>query len=450
MAPVSGETGITGQAQVAMDSVSHSPARYARYAALGLPLAFASLPLYVHVPKLYSTVTPLSLAAIGIILLAVRSMDMIVDPLIGSLSDRAQARRGTIMAAALPVLALGYAALFYPPAFASGLSAGLWLTASLIVTYAGFSILMINYYAMGVGLAHAPHEHTRVALWREAAMLIGVLTASVLPSALMGALGLKAAYGVLAVILAVLLVLAAFVTLAMKGLRPPPPPQSRFLPFAILKYRRIRWILFVVLVNALPLAITSTLFLFFVEDVIGTPDQSGVMLGFYFLSAVAGMPLWSRLSARIGKINTLLFSMFASICCFIWAALLGRGDANAFYAVCFLSGMTLGADTVLLPAIFSEELDVAKAELGAGFGWWNFLNKAALALAAGIALPSLALGGYHPGIANSHQALMILSAAYAVLPCGCKVAAAAALYFSPLARNSVSQPAAATAPGGGA
>jgi Na+/melibiose symporter-like transporter len=129
--------------------------------------------------------------------------------------------------------------------------------------------------------------------------------------------------------------------------------------------------------------------------------------------------------------------------------LLGRGDANAFYVVCFLSGMTLGADTVLLPSIFSEELDAAEAELGSGFGWWNFLNKAALALAAGFALPSLALGGYHPGIANSHQALMTLSAAYALLPCGCKVAAAAALYFSPLARPGEKHFAAAAAPQGG-
>jgi glycoside/pentoside/hexuronide:cation symporter, GPH family len=159
------------------------------------------------------------------------------------------------------------------------------------------------------------------------------------------------------------------------------------------------------------------------------------MLGLYFLSAVLGMPLWSRLSIFIGKVGTLFFSMLVSICFFIWAALLGRGDVHAFYIICFLSGMTLGADTVLLPSIFSEELDAAQAELGSGFGWWNFLNKAALALAAGVALPLLAAGGYRPGPANTSHALALLSASYALLPCGCKVAAAAVLYFSPLAQS---------------
>lgn len=408
---------------------------FARYAALGLPLAFASLPLYVHVPKLYSTVTPLGLAAIGTILLAVRSLDMVIDPFIGSFSDTLQSRRQLVMAIAVPILALGYFALFYPLVFEGHLSAAVWLTGSLVVTYAGFSVLMINYYAMGVGLAHSPNGHTRVALWREAAMLVGVLAASILPSVLMGTLTPRTAYGVFAVILSILLIFSAFVTLPMRVVLTG-PARTRFLPFALLRNRRICWLLAVVLIDALPLAITSTLFLFFVDDVLGVPDQAGLMLGLYFISAVIGMPLWSHLSTFIGKVGTLFFSMLLSICFFIWAALLGRGDAHSFYVICFLSGMTLGADAVLLPAIFAEELDAAQAQLGSGFGWWNFLNKAALALAAGIALPLLAAGGYRPGAINNSHVLALLSASYALFPCGCKVVAAGMLYFSPLARKS--------------
>ena len=126
---------------------THSALGYARYAALGVRLAFASLPLYIHVPNLYSNLTPLGLAAIGIVLLSVRSLDMVVDPFIGSLSDTLPTRRRLIMAIAMPVLALGYFALFRPPNLVGRVLAAAWLTASLVVTYAGFSILMINYYA---------------------------------------------------------------------------------------------------------------------------------------------------------------------------------------------------------------------------------------------------------------------------------------------------------------
>jgi Na+/melibiose symporter-like transporter len=404
---------------------------FAQYSALGVPLAFASLPLYVHVPSFYSTVSPLNLATIGIILLAVRGLDMVSDPLIGAISDAFQERRRTIMGLAVPVLGLGYFALFFPPGLSEGGPAAVWLSASLIVTYAGFSILMINYYAMGIGLANSSHEHTSVALWREGAMLIGVLAASILPSSLMGILTVKISYGVLAVMLPILLIVASCITLRVKT-GPARSPESRFVPFQLLQNHRLRWMLFVIFVNALPMAITSTLFIFFVEDILGVPKQAGLMLGLYFFSAVIGMPVWSRLSVLIGKTNTLLISILASIGCFIWAALLGPGDAYAFYAICFLSGTTLGADMVLLPSLFSEELVKARAQLGTGFGWWSFLNKAALALAAGITLPLLTAGGYQPGTANNVHALALLSFTYALLPCGCKLAAAAALYFGPL------------------
>lgn len=44
------------------------------YGALGLPLAFAALPLYVHVPRLYTESIGLPLAAVGGVLLAARAV----------------------------------------------------------------------------------------------------------------------------------------------------------------------------------------------------------------------------------------------------------------------------------------------------------------------------------------------------------------------------------------
>jgi len=70
---------------------------------------------------------------------------------------------------------------------------------------------------------------------------------------------------------------------------------------------------------------------------------------------------------------------------------------------------------------------------GVFFGWWNFATKLNFALAAGVALPLLALAGYSPG-ARTPQALVALTFAYCLLPCGLKLAAAALLYFN-LIRN---------------
>ncbi|WP_043815612.1 MFS transporter, partial [Rubrivivax gelatinosus] len=64
---------------------------------------------------------------------------------------------------------------------------------------------------------------------------------------------------------------------------------------------------------------------------------------------------------------------------------------------------------------------------GAYFGWWNLATKLNLALAAGLALPLLGLAGYAPG-AREPQALAALTAAYCLLPCVLKTAAAALLW----------------------
>jgi GPH family glycoside/pentoside/hexuronide:cation symporter len=66
---------------------------------------------------------------------------------------------------------------------------------------------------------------------------------------------------------------------------------------------------------------------------------------------------------------------------------------------------------------------------GAYFGWWNFATKLNLALAAGLALPLLALAGYSPG-ARDPAALRALVIGYCLLPCVLKICAAATLYFS--------------------
>ena len=86
--------------------------RLLAYGGLGLPLAFAALPLYVHLAPFYSGVISLSL--LGAILLALRFLDAAIDPLIGALFDRFPHPR-TLVAIALPLLGLGWVGVFTLP-----------------------------------------------------------------------------------------------------------------------------------------------------------------------------------------------------------------------------------------------------------------------------------------------------------------------------------------------
>ena len=178
--------------------------------------------------------------------------------------------------------------------------------------------------------------------------------------------------------------------------------------------------------------LASALVLFFIQDRLQAPPaMEPVCLGSYFVAAALSSPLWLVAVKRLGLARAWLVGMLLAIAVFGWATQLAAGQSLAFASVCALSGAALGADLALpgalLAGVIQAEGQSGQAE-GAYFGWWNFATKLNLALAAGLALPLLGLFGYAPG-ARDAAALDALTAAYCVLPCLLKLAAASSVYF---------------------
>ncbi|WP_050417253.1 MFS transporter [Azoarcus sp. CIB] len=391
------------------------------YGVLGLPLAFAALPIYVHAPKLYADGLGLPLAAIGAVLLGVRIVDAVTDPIIGWASDRFVARRAWIVAA-LPLLAAGFIALLGPPAGA-GL---LWLAASLLLVTLGYSLATINYAAWGAELADTPDGRTRVVASREGFALAGVVLAAGLPSVL----GNDPASG-----LAWLGWTFPFILLLGAGL------TLRFAPAVVkveggavslrsamrdaLACRPFARLLVVFAANGIAAAIPAATVLFFVSDVLQAESASGLFLILYFLAGAASMPLWVRCASVFGKHRAWLIAMLLAMAVFAWAATLGAGDLRSFALICVLSGAALGADLALPAAMLADLLARERSagpRAGAWFGWWNLVSKANLAIAAGLALPLLDRLGYAPGTRDP-DALAVLAGVYALLPVALKALA---------------------------
>ncbi len=397
------------------------------YGLLGLPLAFVALPLYVILPNHYAKEFGVPLATLGAVLLGARLFDAFIDPLLGRWSDRLFARSSqavlVVCAIASLLLAVGFGALFFPPTRdPSGLVA--WATATLVFTYAAYSLLSVAHQSWGAMLGGDEAQRSRIVSWREGLGLVGVLMASVLPVAV----GLPVTT---AVFCAVLLV----GWLAWRQSVPPvskaqadSPKTDIWLPWRRPEFRRL---LAVFVFNGIASAIPATLVLFFVQDRLQAPQSmEPAFLGSYFLFAALSIPLWLRAVKAIGLARTWLLGMVLSIVVFIWATQLGTGDVWPFIAVCALSGIALGTDLALPGAMLAGLIDKAgdrgQSE-GAYFGWWNFAIKLNLALAAGLALPLLGLFGYSPG-ARDESALMALTVAYCVLPCILKAVAGLLLY----------------------
>lgn len=400
------------------------------YGALAAPLAFVSLPLYVTLPHYYAAVAGAPLAGLGAVLLATRAFDALLDPALGRLADGLlqRGRRAAWLAAALGslVMALGFVALWHPP---TGNSTQMlcWLAGCLLVSTLAYSAVGILHQTWGTRWGGEAAWRTQVTAWREGATLVGVLSASVLPSLL----GMDATSAVLVAALGVGL-------LGLYCLRDPsrapaerriaaPPALVPPSPWRDAAFRRL---LSVFMLNGVAAAIPATLLPFFVVDRLQAPGLLPLFLLSYFAAAALCLPLWVKAVARWGLAPSWRAGMLASVMAFFSASLLGAGDAWAFAAICLASGLALGADLAvpgaLLTGVIHESGHGGSGD-GRYLGWWTCATKLNLALAAGLCLPLLAAVGYHSG-STDPAGLQALAWAYGGLPCLLKLMALACLW----------------------
>lgn len=385
---------------------------YALFAGL---LASAGLPLYIHAPKFYVDEYGVSLAALGTVLFGLRLLDVLQDPLLGRLADRLRLRRGASVAVAVVAMAAAMVGLF---AVTPPIEPLAWFAVMLTIVFSAFSYLTVCFYAQGVTAAVTLQGkgHLRLARWRESGALLGICAAAVAPLALGGHGGFAIGFALLAV---------AALAVMRREWRAAPVAGAGFVP--VLRDRIARRLLVIAMVNAAPVAVSSTLFLFFVESRLKAPGLEGPFLLLFFLSAAFAAPLWGRAAEHAGARRVLLSGMILSIAAFGAAVTLGPGDTWAFGVICVASGAALGADMTLLPALFARRMARVSPGASEAFGLWSFVSKFTLAFAAVALLPLLESGGFRAGGSNDAEALFLLSLLYGAVPCLLKAVAIALL-----------------------
>jgi len=400
---------------------------YAGYGLLGLPLAMAALPVYVQIPAYYSAQLGLALATTGWVLFLARLVDTFQDPLLGRWIDRLNGKLALWFWSAAVVLGLAFSGLWMP-AVASDKPAylALWLAAMLIAAYTAHSMINIAYLTWGarIDAGNSDHGLLGAAAWREGAGLFGVILASVIPGWIMsrGPATMNNDLGIYSIAFATLLLLSVFVLLryAPAWQRTPDTPSLpgwRETWNAVSQHRGFRQLLPPYFLNAVSVAIPSTLALFFINDRLQAPGHAGAFLASYFIAAAIGLPLWVRAAKKFGVLRAWRWGMALAILAFCSAATLGSGDIAAYFAVCVAAGLALGADLALPPVLLAKTIR-EDASPAVYFGVWTLLGKLALAL-SGLALPALAAMHYQPGTPGSAA----LAWMYAGVPCAFKLAA---------------------------
>ncbi|MFG6498802.1 MFS transporter [Sulfitobacter sp. 1A13191] len=397
-------------------------ARLAAYALFAALLAAAGLPIYIHAPKFYVDEYGVSLTALGSVLFGLRLLDVVQDPALGWLAQALRHKRGLAVTVAGAVMALAMLGLFAVPA---PMAPVLWFALMLTLVFSAFSFLTICFYAQGVAKADSlpGAGHLTLARWRETGALLGVCLASVAP--LLLGMALDRPFAGFAVGFAVL---ALWAVVAMRK-----EWRATGLPGAggfgtVLRDGQARRLLLIALVNAAPVAVTSTLFLFYVELALEAPGWEGPLLLLFFIAAAAAAPLWGMLAERHGPRRVLLAAMALGIAAFGGALFLGPGDVVLFALVCLASGAVLGADLTLLPAMFASRMAQISPSAAEGFGLWSFVSKLTLAFAAAALLPALEGAGLQTATGTSSDtSISLLIWFYAGVPCALKLLAIALL-----------------------
>lgn len=138
---------------------------------------FSTLPGLVLVYYLTDSLGVTALAA-GIIVAVAKVWDVLIDPVIGGLSDRALAYTGTrrramvIGGVGLPI---AFVLTFAVPAGFAPIPAALWVLVAFMLAATCFSLFQVPYIALPAELTDDYRERTRLLSWRVVLLTIAIL-----------------------------------------------------------------------------------------------------------------------------------------------------------------------------------------------------------------------------------------------------------------------------------
>lgn len=406
------------------------------YSILALPLSFVGLPIYINVTDFYIRYFQVNIAILAGIILLVRLVDTFQEPLLGLFSDYLQRKKIShqkIIFVSSFFLAFSFFALFNPPEFLSKTLILFWIAVFMLLTYSFYNLALVNYESLAVVIAKNSKERVAINSAKEFCGLIGILLASALPQILKLLLqNEKLSYFFLTLIFAFLLFFTIFFFFRKVKINHQVKTQKfviKKILQQIFQTENFPTLMFIFFINALAVSMPASVISFYVNDVLKQSEKIGIFLTIYFLSAGFFMIFWKNLANKIGKIKCWLISILGSILTFIFAYFVQAENYYWFYLICGFSGIFLGADLIMPPALLSELIHRQQDKISSFIAFWGMINKAGLMLASFLCLMALSLVGFDAKNTNQ-ESIFIIPILYAIIPCILKLSVMLFLIFN--------------------
>ncbi len=417
--------------------------RLMRFAALGMPLAAVEVPLSTYLPPLYASAFGFDLATLGLVFLAARLWDAVIDPGIGILSDRTRSRFGRRrpwIVAGAAIFAVGAVPVFLPP---PGFGPVL-LSAALFTLYLGYSMIATPFAAWGGELAGHYHERTRIATYGQVMTSIALLLALVVPSLMATRLAGDPRLQLAGMGAMVAVLFFPALTLGLTALPEPPATPRAGGSDSFARALRLVFtdcLLLRVLASnfavRLGQGIRTAVFVFFVAHYFGKPAWAPGLFLLQYLFGILACPIWLNIGRRIGKTRAAIVGELVQVVINLGLLLLSPASTALLLALTAAQGLAQGSGNLMLRSMVADVADHHRLEtghdrLGLFFSVFSLSDKAAFAVAVGVSLPLLGWIGFDPRAANPQAVLDHLLLVFALGPALAHLLSAAIIRGFPL------------------
>ena len=434
------------------------------YGSVDLGLTAVEVLVQIYLLKFYTTVVGLEPGLAGMALSLAVVWDAVTDPVMGTLSDNTVSRWGRRRPFFIPgaiALAAAFVAVFNPPSLMGDAAAFAYLLGTYLLVNTTTTIVSVPHLSLGGELCPDRHVRTKVMAARRVFGTIGLIIGTVLPAAILEALGgdgsadaMRVSRSVTSFVIAPILVITAIVCFrATRGYDTHGDADERERrvdqAFLVRLFRRQRDALanpfFGPLVAAFVIAglartLNASIALAFYEFRLDLPEQDvavKILLPF-FLSFLACIPIWVWISRRYGKKRPAFAGVTGlGVLTMVAYPLLPRGEVMGpiFVAVVggFFSSAILLFDSMVADTVDYDELKTRQNREGLYFGVWKLVTKLSRALGLLASGTLLSWIGFEAGVAQqTPEVEWRLALVFGPVVGACFLVAALVFLFVPL------------------
>lgn len=350
----------------------------------------------------------------GLLLAISKLYDAVTDPIMGAISDRTHTRWGRrrpYLVTGGVLCALSLVLMFsIPIIFGTDVSAATVL--ALLLFYAtAYTVFNVPYMAMPAEMTSGYHERSRLMIYRVAAIGLGQILVGAISPFLIGYFGGGAAgHAGMSVVLGLFIIAGSVLCFSMTA--------KAHVIFRSVSEQRVGWVerfrtvcsnasfiwlLLLKVALLLGVAVTGSTLAFLTVRILKVPDSVlGHLIIATTLGTILSLPLWFRLSMRIGKKGTYICASVVFILVSLSWLLASPGESPAiFLARGFLKGVGSGgliliSQSMLPDVIEYDHLKTGLRREGLYAGFYTTVEKLAFALGATLTGLILQWSGYIP------------------------------------------------------